>query len=125
VNPGILAVAVAAGGGVGAAVRLVVDSAITRRWRGEIALGTTVVNVAGSFLAGIVVGEVLAHGLDPTIRTIVVTGFCGGLTTWSSSMYETSQLLANRRVVAALGVGVGGLLASIGAAVVGLTIVGG
>jgi CrcB protein len=119
-----IACLVAVSGGVGAALRLEVDGAIARRWRGEVAVGTVVVNVVGSFFAGIVLGCVIAHGLNPKIRTVVVTGFCGGLTTWSSAMYETVRLISSRRVLLAIGVGAGGFAASIAAAAAGFVLVG-
>jgi CrcB protein len=102
----------------------VVDSAIVRRWPHEIAIGTTVINVMGSFIAGVVVGGALAHGLSPTLRTIVVTGFCGGLTTWSTAMFETVRLIMSRRLLLAIGFGIGGLAVSVAAAIGGIFLVG-
>jgi CrcB protein len=124
VSDGILAITVALCGGSGAALRLLVDSAISRRWPREVAIETAVINVVGSFLAGIVVGCALTHGLSPTLRAIVVTGFCGGLTTWSTAMFEVVRLFESKRFALALGFGVGGFAASVGAAAVGLVIVG-
>ncbi len=123
-NGALLAASVAGSGGVGAALRLAVDATITRRWPNEVALGTITVNVAGSLLAGLLAGAALAHGLNPEVRAVVVTGLCGGLTTWSTAMFETVRLLRSRRGVAALVVGVGGFAASIGAAAIGLVLVG-
>jgi CrcB protein len=124
VNGAVLAAIVAGCGGGGAAIRLVVDSAIARRWPGELAVGTVVINVAGSFLAGMVVGAVIAHGASPQTRTIVVTGLCGGLTTWSTAMFETVRLLDARQRSLAVGFGIGGFVASITAAAAGLVIAG-
>jgi CrcB protein len=123
-NGAALGMSVALCGGAGAALRLIVDSAVARRWSGEFAIGTFAINVAGSFLAGVVIGAVLAHGVSPVVRTIVVTGFCGGLTTWSTAMYETVRLLDSNQRALAIGFGVGGFLASIGAGAVGLIITG-
>jgi CrcB protein len=123
-NGGLLALVVGVAGGAGAALRLIVDSAIARRWPHELAFGTLAVNVVGSFIAGAIVGTFLAHGLSASAKTVVATGFCGGLTTWSAAMVETTRLFAARRWGLALGFGVGGFAASIGAAAIGLAIVG-
>lgn len=46
--------------------------------------GTTVVNVAGAFLLGLL-GHLMARGsLAPTPYALLGTGFCGALTTWST-----------------------------------------
>jgi CrcB protein len=49
--------------------------------------GTLIVNVTGSFLLGLVTG--LGHGP----KTLVGTGFCGALTTFSAFGYETVRLV--------------------------------
>lgn len=58
-------------------------------------LGTLVANLAGGFLIGVSV-EVFASrtGLPPEWRLFVVTGFLGGLTTFSTFSAEAVGLLA-------------------------------
>ncbi len=57
---------------------------------------TLLVNVAGSFLIGLAAqastrpGHVLA---DPLVRQLVMTGFCGGFTTFSLFSLETVRIL--------------------------------
>ena len=123
-NGVLLAVTVSAAGGGGAAGRLVVDAEIGRRWPRALGAGTFVVNTVGSFFAGLVVGLALTRHLDHTLRTVIVTGFCGGLTTWSTAMFEIVRLFATRRRTLAIVFGAGGFLTSLAAAALGLVIVG-
>jgi CrcB protein len=59
--------------------------------------GTLIVNVSGCFLIALVAQLSLATTLvSPTLRLTVMTGFIGGLTTYSSFNFETTNLLRAR-----------------------------
>ena len=77
------------GGGLGAAARYYVGSAVMTRYAGRFPLGTFLINVSGSFLIGVIMtaltGRVTAH---PNWRLFLVTGILGGYTTFSSFEYE-------------------------------------
>ena len=87
-----LALAVGGAGAAGAVARYLVDSWVRRRTRTVLPLGTLVVNVAGSFVLGLLAGFALTHVGSTTAKTVVGTGFCGGLTTWSTAAWETVRL---------------------------------
>ena len=56
--------------------------------------GTLIVNVGGCFLITLVAHTALVTTLiSPTMRLTLMTGFMGGLTTYSSFDYETTNLL--------------------------------
>lgn len=116
----LLVLAVAVAGGLGAVARLVLDGAIRSRVRVNIPLGTTVINVTGSFLLGLVTGLALAHGLPAEWRAVLGTGFLGGYTTFSTASFETVRLAQQRRYRAAAFNGVGMLLLALAAAGLGL-----
>ncbi|WP_348789638.1 fluoride efflux transporter CrcB [Leifsonia sp. NPDC080035] len=116
----LLVIAVAAAGGVGAVARLVLDGVLRSRVAVSYPLGTTVINVTGSFLLGLVTGLALAHGLPAEWRAILGTGFLGGYTTFSTASYETVRLAQQRRYRAALFNGVGMLVLALAAAGLGL-----
>jgi CrcB protein len=116
----LLVLAVAAAGGVGAVARLVLDGLLRARVRIAYPLGTTVINVTGSFLLGLVTGLALAHGLPAEWRAVLGTGFLGGYTTFSTASYETVRLAQQRRYRAALVNGVGMLVLALAAAGLGL-----
>lgn len=59
--------------------------------------GTLIVNVVGCFLIAAVMRFSLATTVVPvTLRLTLVTGFMGGLTTYSAFNYETTRLLEGR-----------------------------
>jgi CrcB protein len=116
-TPVLLALAVAAAGGIGAACRMVLDGAVKTWTKIPYPLGTTVINVTGSFLLGVVTG--LAAGLGPW-AIVLGTGLLGGYTTFSTASYETVRLAQEGRWRAALTNGLGMLLACLLAAWLGL-----
>lgn len=83
---------VAAGAAVGAPLRYLVDRRLQARHR-HLPWGTLLVNVAGSVIAGAVAAAVAHRGAAPWLLPLVVVGFCGALTTFSTFAYETVTLL--------------------------------
>lgn len=104
---------VAAAGGIGAACRLLVDGLVSSRLSGRFPLGTALINVAGSFLLGLVVT------LDPQGMAVIGTGFLGGFTTFSTASFETARLAIDGRRGAATAYGLGVLVLAVAAASVG------
>ncbi|MGA2041543.1 MAG: fluoride efflux transporter CrcB [Bryobacteraceae bacterium] len=81
---------VLAGGGTGALARYVAASAIMTRFGGKFPLGTLAINVTGSFLIGFLMTLLTERfQLDPQWRLLLVVGFLGGYTTFSSFEWET------------------------------------
>lgn len=65
-------------------------------------LGTLASNLIGGFLVGIAVAYFAVHAtLAPEWRLACVTGFLGGLTTFSTFSAESMQLLMNAQYAAA------------------------
>jgi len=75
------------GGAVGAATRYLTDVSVQRAHGTEFPWGTWAVNVAGSFVLGVV-----AAAGPGWLVTLAGTGFCGALTTFSTFGYETVRL---------------------------------
>jgi CrcB protein len=60
----------------------------------ELPLGTLTANLLGGYLVGLAVAFFMQHpGLSPEWRLFAVTGFLGGLTTFSTFSAETVTLL--------------------------------
>jgi CrcB protein len=91
------------GGAVGAPARYLTDLAVQRRHGGRFPWGTLTVNVAGSLVLGVTAGAVSASGGPAWVLTLVGTGFCGALTTFSTFGFETVRLLQERSARAAIG----------------------
>lgn len=83
----VLAIAIA--GGLGAALRYGLQVLWPARGT-NLPRGVLVANIVGSFIAGFAAG-LLAH-TSTAWFVIVITGFCGGLTTFSTFAVETIQL---------------------------------
>jgi CrcB protein len=95
--------AVALGGAVGCTLRYTTTLGATRILGTGFPFGTMIVNVVGCLLAGIVFG--LAEnraGISPVLRLLLLTGFLGGFTTFSTFMLETVTLVQDGSSLIAL-----------------------
>ena len=80
------------GGAVGAPLRYLTDLLVQSRHDSVLPWGTLTVNVAGSLVLGAVAGAVAHAGLPGWVLTLVGTGLCGALTTFSTFGFETVRL---------------------------------
>ena len=89
--------AVGAGAALGAWMRWGLSSALNTVVP-NLPLGTLASNLIGGYLVGIAI-EVLVHHsvLTPEWRLFIITGFLGGLTTFSTFSAETVSLLARQQ----------------------------
>lgn len=85
---------VAVSGGLGAALRYVVDLLLTPAQGGRFPAGILVVNVSGSFALGLLTG--LGTSVASELAVAAGMGLLGGYTTFSTVSVE-SVLLAQRR----------------------------
>ena len=71
---------------------------------GLIPWGTLAANLIGGYLIGVCVAvfQAMPH-LDPLLRLALITGFLGGLTTFSSFSAEVVTMLLQQRYALALG----------------------
>jgi CrcB protein len=106
-------------GGLGAVARFVLDGTVTaaRSWRYPV--GTTVINLSGSFLLGLLAGLAAGRLLPGSALLVLGTGFLGGYTTFSTAAYETVRLVEQRRWVAALVHGAGQVVVATALAALG------
>jgi CrcB protein len=81
------------GGAVGAPLRYLTDLFVSARHDSVFPWGTFAVNVAGSFVLGAVAAAVSTHDVPSWVLTLVGTGLCGALTTYSTFGYETVRLV--------------------------------
>jgi CrcB protein len=85
---------VAVGGAIGSVLRYMLDGAVYRWLPATFPYGTFAVNVLGCGMFGLLVGvgeQRLVIG-SPA-RTFLLIGVLGGFTTFSSFVFETTQLL--------------------------------
>jgi CrcB protein len=111
---------VSVAGGLGAVARFLLDGLVRSRLAVRYPVGTTVINVTGSLLLGLVTGLALGGLVSDSWHLVLGTGFLGGYTTFSTASVDTVRLLQERRLLAATANAVGMLVVSVLAAAGGL-----
>ena len=85
-------VAISAGASIGALLRYVLTLRLNAIH--PIPLGTLASNLVGGYIVGIAVAYFATRpDVAPAWRLLIITGFCGGLTTFSTFYAEVVQLL--------------------------------
>jgi len=90
---------IAAGAALGGMLRYFFSGMAARLAGGAFPWGTLFVNVTGAIIIGFFVALTGPEGrliAPPNIRLFVMTGFCGGYTTFSTFSLETLRLLQDR-----------------------------
>lgn len=84
---------VMAGAAFGGLLRYIVATLVQKNSKIIFPFGTLSVNIAGSFLIGLIIfilGE--REIISPEVRLFLTVGLCGGFTTFSTFSYETLML---------------------------------
>lgn len=90
------------GGALGAGLRWWVGAGLLRQLQGGWPWSTLLVNVAGAFAAGYLLVRLHDHPQADLWRALLVVGFLGGLTTFSSLMVELLVMARDARPAGAL-----------------------
>ena len=95
--------AVFIGGGVGSVTRWLVSMKLNSL-SSNIPVGTLIVNLAGAFIIGLALALFtrMTH-IDPDWKLLITTGFCGGLTTFSTFSVEVVYLIQDGKLAWAAG----------------------
>ena len=108
------------GGGIGSVLRYLVGK-LFQGPLGTFPTGTMTVNVIGSLLIGILVGYGLKNGgLSEPQTLLLVTGFCGGFTTFSTFALENQTVLKTGDYTSFVIYTFGSLFLGISAVILGL-----
>ncbi|MGE7370923.1 fluoride efflux transporter CrcB [Neorhizobium sp. NPDC001467] len=114
---------VALGGAAGSVLRYLAGVGAVRLFGPGLPWGTLFINVAGSLAIGLFVETILRRfGGSAEMRLLLVTGLCGGFTTFSSFSLDVVGLVERGSLAPALAYVLASVLLSIGATFVGLII---
>lgn len=98
--------AVAAGGAIGSVARFWLTGVMAALTGPRFPWGTLLINILGSFAIGLVAGITLTParmGMHPDVRIFLMTGICGGFTTFSAFSLQTLELIQTGDLVPAAG----------------------
>ena len=112
-----MAFAVACGGVIGTLLRFALASWVSAQWPRHFYLATLAVNLLGCLLIGYLYATFLARpDISPELRSALIIGFLGALTTFSSFSLDALRLLESGQLATAFayvgGSVFGGLLAA-------------
>lgn len=115
--------AIFAGGGLGACLRIALSAAIDGRLVSAFPFGLLAVNALGCFAIGLLTSFADEHGwLGPTLRAFAVAGVLGGFTTFSSFGLDTVRLAADGRLAFAAANAIGSVLLALAGVAAGISL---
>ena len=89
-------------GAIGAALRYIINILTYKFQFSEIPIATFLVNIIGCFLAGLFLNLIEKNiQLSDDLRLLLITGFCGGLTTFSALTIEEYSFISNKQFLLA------------------------
>ena len=94
---------IALGGAAGSVLRYLLGGRAQHFAPHGFPLGTLFVNVVGCFLVGILIRQFMNIQTHNYLRALLVVGFCGGFTTFSTFSMETVGLIEGGEYSSAIG----------------------
>ncbi len=95
---------IAIGGAIGSVLRYITSILVAKFWSNQFPLATFIANILGCFLIGLFMGYLLKNQLeDSNLKWFLITGICGGFTTFSTFSMENYLLLQNQNSFLAFG----------------------
>ncbi|MBD3583591.1 fluoride efflux transporter CrcB [Flavobacterium selenitireducens] len=116
---------VALGGAIGSVLRYLTSIFVSKYFPTVFPWATLVTNIIGCFLIGFFVGQLQKNGLfDSGYKWLLVTGFCGGYTTFSTFGHENITLFQNGNGALAFAYIASSVVVGLGAVWLGLCVSG-
>lgn len=112
------------GGFIGTCCRFLVNRLYLVIWKTSFPLATFTINILGCFLIGLLIGFLGKNGIiNPKWNALLVVGFCGGFTTFSTFSLETFNLASNGEILSSFLYVIASVVAGFLAVWFGLTLV--
>lgn len=94
---------VAIGGGIGSVFRYLTSFVVAKFYSNSFPLATFIINSIGCLLIGLLYGYFQKNQVaNSNFQLLLITGFCGGLTTFSAFGLENYSLFTSNNVPLAL-----------------------
>jgi CrcB protein len=91
------------GGGIGSVARYLLSYLLTKNNTTQFPWATFIANALGCLLIGLLFGYIQKNNLqNETLKLLLITGFCGGFTTFSTFSLENIQFIQNQNYNLAL-----------------------
>lgn len=94
---------IALGGAGGAVSRYLLANWVHGLWEGRLPMGTLLVNLIGSFAIGVIYVLIERQVVHPDWRGVLMVGFLGAFTTFSTFSLEAINLFESGHTVHAIG----------------------
>jgi len=86
------------GGGIGALLRYLTSQFVNNLYNKSFSLGTVFVNCVGALLIGFLINIFDMFGINSKFKLLIITGFLGGYTTFSTYSLETVNYFINGNI---------------------------